>query len=129
MKSVSKLQYLIIASSVLLFVLLFIANKKPEKKAEEQMPGKPNAEATVDIKTFADAQISVMPDSLKKTFATLEKNTKDTACCSLPRPSYERQAVRNKPSGLARTNTREFSKYFCETLKGVHCSEVSGTTR
>lgn len=78
MKSVSKLQYLIIGSSVLLFVLLFIANKKPEKKAEEQMPGKPNAEAMVDVKTFADAQISILPDSLKKTFAALEKNTKDT---------------------------------------------------
>ena len=79
MKSVSKLQYLIIACSVLLFVLLFIANKKPEKKAEEQMPGRPGAETTVDIKTFADAQISVMPDSLKKTYSALEKNTKDTA--------------------------------------------------
>ncbi len=79
MKSVSKLQYLIIGSSVLLFVLLFIANKKPEKKAEEQMPGKRNAEALVDVKTFVDAQISVMPDSLKKTFGALEKNAKDTA--------------------------------------------------
>jgi tetratricopeptide (TPR) repeat protein len=79
MKSVSKLQYIIIASSVLLFVLLFIANKKPEKKAEEQLSGKPTAEVTVDIKTFADAQISVMADSLKKTYAALQKNTKDTA--------------------------------------------------
>ncbi len=78
MKSVSKLQYLVIGSSVILFVLLFIANKKPEKKADEQMPGKRNAEALVDIKTFVDAQISVMPDSLKKAFSTLEKNTKDT---------------------------------------------------
>ena len=79
MKSVSKLQYLIIGSSILLFVLLFIANKKPEKKAEEQMPGMRKAEAVVDVKTFADAQISMMPDSLKKTFAALEKNAKDTA--------------------------------------------------
>ena len=79
MKSVSKLQYLIIGSSVLLFVLLFIANKKPEKKAEEQMPGKSKTEAIVDVKTFADAQISVMPDSLKKTYGTLEKSAKDTA--------------------------------------------------
>ena len=78
MKSVSKLQYLIIGSSILLFVLLFIANKKPEKKAEELMPGKPNAAAVVDVKTFVDAQISVMPDSLKKMYGTLEKNTKDT---------------------------------------------------
>src|SRR4051812_20981290 len=79
MKSVTKLQYIIIASSIVLFVLLFIANKKPEKKAEELMPGKPNAEVAVDIKTFVDAQISVMPDSLKKNFSALEKNTKDTS--------------------------------------------------
>ncbi|MGZ3904063.1 MAG: tetratricopeptide repeat protein [Bacteroidia bacterium] len=78
MKSVSKLQVIIIAASVLLFVLLLIANKKPEKKAEEQMPGKPEAVATVDIKTFVDAQTSVIPDSLKKTYTDLEKNTKDT---------------------------------------------------
>ena len=78
MRSVTKLQYVIIGSSILLFVLLFIANKKPEKKAEEQMPGNRNTEALVDVKTFADAQISVMPDSLKKTYGALEKNTKDT---------------------------------------------------
>ncbi len=78
MKSVSKLQYLVISCSILLFVLLFIANKKPEKKADEQMPTKRGAEALVDIKTFTDAQISVMPDSLKKNYSALEKNTKDT---------------------------------------------------
>src|SRR5450631_3357468 len=78
MKSVTKLQYVIIAASIILFVLLFIANKKPEKKAEELTNGKPSAEAGVDVKTFVDAQISVMPDSLKKTFSSLEKNTKDT---------------------------------------------------
>jgi len=93
MKSVSKLQYLIIGSSILLFVLLFIANKKPEKKAEEQMPGKPNAEAQVDIKTFADAQISVMPDSLKKTFSILEKNAKDTAGLNALSDFFNKQAM------------------------------------
>ena len=72
MKSVTKLQYIIITASIILFVLLFIANKKPEKKAEEQTSGKPSADAVVDIKTFADAQISVMPDSLKKTYEVLE---------------------------------------------------------
>ncbi|HWY37438.1 MAG TPA: tetratricopeptide repeat protein [Bacteroidia bacterium] len=79
MRSVSKLQYIIVAVSILLFVLLFIANKKPEKKADDaQMPGKPEAGKVADIKTFADAQISIMPDSLKKTFGNLEKNAKDT---------------------------------------------------
>lgn len=84
MKSVSKLQYLIIGSSIVLFVLLFIANKKPgpdsnREKAEEGTPGQPKAETTVDIKTFADAQISVMPDSLKKVYSELQKNANDTA--------------------------------------------------
>ena len=78
MKSVSKLQYIVIGASILLFVLLFIANKKPEKKAAEQMP-KTGAGVVIDIKTFSDAQISVMPDSLKKVFAELDKNSKDTS--------------------------------------------------
>ncbi|HXB39412.1 MAG TPA: tetratricopeptide repeat protein [Bacteroidia bacterium] len=42
------------------------------------MPQKHNAEAVMDIKTFVDAQISSLPDTSKKVFEGLEKNTADT---------------------------------------------------
>ncbi len=77
MNSSRRLQLIVIACSIILFVLLYFANKKPEKKAED-MPQKRNAEAIIDIKTFVDAQISTLPDTLKKVFAGLEKNTADT---------------------------------------------------
>jgi tetratricopeptide (TPR) repeat protein len=77
MNSSRRLQFIVIGCSIILFVLLFFANKKPEKKADE-IPQKPAAEATVDIKTVADAQVSSLPENLKKEFANFEKNTGDT---------------------------------------------------
>ncbi len=71
-----RLQFIVIGCSVVLFVLLYFANKKPEKKAEE-IPQK-QANAAADIKTLVDAQLASLPDSLKTTFAALEKNTADT---------------------------------------------------
>lgn len=76
MNSSKRLQLIVIGVSLVLFVLLFFANKKPEKKAED-MPQK-RAVAAVDIKTIVDAQLSVLPDSLKTKLSALEKNLADT---------------------------------------------------
>lgn len=71
-----RLQWIVISCSLLLFVLLFFANKKPPKKAEE-MPQRPKTEA-VDIRTFVDAQVSSASDSVKKLAAFAEKHPADT---------------------------------------------------
>jgi len=76
MNSSRRLQFIVVGCSLILFVLLYFANKKPEQKAEE-LPQKQKAEV-VDLKTFVDAQISTLPDTLKKVFAGLEKNIADT---------------------------------------------------
>lgn len=77
MSSSRRLQFIVIGCSLILFVLLYFANKKPAEKKAEDLPQKQQAEA-VDLKTFVDAQISTMPDTLKKVFAQLEKNIADT---------------------------------------------------
>lgn len=77
MNSSRKLQLIVIGCSILLFVLLYFANKKPPEKKAEEIPRGQQAEG-VDLKTFVDAQTSTMPDSLKKAFAALEKNSADT---------------------------------------------------
>lgn len=77
MSSSRRLQLIVIGCSVILFVLLFFASKKPPQKAAEEMPQRP-VTSTVDIKTVAEAQISTLPDNLRKQFVALEKNTADT---------------------------------------------------
>ena len=73
MKSLNKLQILIIIFSVSLFVLLYFANKTPELKAEDfSSKGKPTNAA--DVKFFVDTKISTLPDSLKKVYTILENS-------------------------------------------------------
>lgn len=82
MKSLNKLQITIILFSVLLFVLLYFANKTPETKAEVlATKGKPmNGKGMQD---FVDAKTSTLPDSLKKVYTllntTLQKDVKNPA--------------------------------------------------
>lgn len=76
MNSSRRLQFIVIGCSLVLFVLLYFANKKPEKKAED-LPQRQKTQA-VDLKILVDAQVSSLPDDQKKTFAELEKNTADT---------------------------------------------------
>jgi hypothetical protein len=76
MKSLSKLQIAIILFSVLLFVLLYFANKTPEKKAEElAKTGVDASMAGPGLKVFIDKKISALPDSLKKTYTSLSKQS------------------------------------------------------
>jgi len=77
MNSSRRLQFIVVGCSIVLFVLLYFANRKPEKKAEE-LPQKQNSETLVDLKTYMDAQISALPDASKKVLAGLEKNASDT---------------------------------------------------
>lgn len=72
-----RLQWIVIACSLLLFVLLYFANKKPEKKAED-VPQKPKTEA-VELRAFVDAQVSSSTDSVKKLAVFVEKNAGDTS--------------------------------------------------
>jgi tetratricopeptide (TPR) repeat protein len=76
MSATRRLQWIVIGCSLLLFVLLYFANKKPEKKAEE-LAQRPNTQV-IDIRAIVDAQVSVLGDSAKKAFAALEKNAGDT---------------------------------------------------
>lgn len=76
MNSSRRLQIIVVGCSLVLFVLLYFANKKPEKKAID-IPQKA-AGQQVDIKTLVDAQLSTLPDSLKNRFAALEKAAGDT---------------------------------------------------
>jgi len=82
MKSLNKLQITIILFSVLLFVLLYFANKTPETTAEElATKGKPMSGK--GMQAFVDAKTSTLPDSLKKVYtllnATLQKDLKNPA--------------------------------------------------
>ncbi len=83
MKSLNKLQIGIIAFSVLVFVLLYFANKTPEKKAEDFAAENKGAVSGPGMKVFVDTKISTLPDSLKKIFTALNKqaeaNQKDNA--------------------------------------------------
>lgn len=70
MKSLTKLQIGIILFSVLLFVLLYFANKTPEIKAEElSMKGKQGKAVAMNV--FVDTKIATLPDSLKKVYNSL----------------------------------------------------------
>ena len=83
MKSLNKLQIGVIAFSVLVFVLLYFANKTPEKKAEDFTSENKGAVSGPGMKVFVDTKISTLPDSLKKIFTALNKqseaNQKDNA--------------------------------------------------
>lgn len=78
MKNTRTLQIVVVACSVILFVLLFIANKKPVKKAEE-MPQKQAANQVIDVKVYVDAIVSAMSDADKKIYQTLDKKLTDTS--------------------------------------------------
>ena len=78
MKSTRSLQLVVVACSVILFVLLFIANKKPEKKAEDTAAKTEATQQTVDIKVFVDAIVSSLPDKDKKEYEALDKKATDT---------------------------------------------------
>jgi tetratricopeptide (TPR) repeat protein len=77
MKNTRTLQVVVVVCSVIIFVLLFIANKKPVKKAED-MPEKANAGQVIDTKVYVDALISALPEKDKKAFESLDKKATDT---------------------------------------------------
>ena len=77
MSATRRLQWIVVGCSLLLFVLLYFANKKPVKKAED-LAQRPKTQA-IDIRAIVDAQVSVLNDSAKKVLAGLEKNTADTS--------------------------------------------------
>ena len=77
MKNTRTLQLVVVTCSIILFVLLFIANKKPVKKAED-MAEKAAATQVVDTKVYVDALISAMPEKAKKEFENLDKKATDT---------------------------------------------------
>lgn len=76
MKNTRTLQITVVACSIILFVLLFIANKKPVKKAEDI--AEKTTTQVVDAKVYVDALISAMPEKDKKEFETLDKKATDT---------------------------------------------------
>ena len=76
MKNTRTLQLIVVTCSVILFVLLFIANKKPVKKTEEI--AEKTAVKVVDTKVYVDALISAMSEKDKKEFETLDKKATDT---------------------------------------------------
>src|ERR1700741_133639 len=78
MKSLNKLQIGIILFSVLIFVLLYFANKTPEKKAEDFVGSKKTATGP-GMKVFVDTKISTLPDSLKKIFTVLNKKSESNS--------------------------------------------------
>ena len=73
MKSVNKIQVGVIAGALVLFVLLYFANKKQVKKAEDitkesvQKTAKP-----IEMKVFTDAKIAVLNPSLKQKYLQLD---------------------------------------------------------
>ena len=78
MKSTRNLQLIVVACSVILFVLLFIANKKLVKKTDDTATKTETTQQVVDIKVYVDAIISSLPDKDKKEYEVLEKRTTDT---------------------------------------------------
>lgn len=78
MRSTRTLQLTVVACSVILFVLLFIANKKPVKKAEDTTAKTEVTQQTVDVKVIVDAIISSLPEKDKKEYEALEKKATDT---------------------------------------------------
>ena len=77
MKNTRTLQLVVVTCSIILFVLLFIANKKPVKKAED-IAEKAAATQVVDTKVYVDALVSAMSEKAKKEFENLDKKTTDT---------------------------------------------------
>jgi tetratricopeptide (TPR) repeat protein len=77
MKNTRTLQLVVVTCSVILFVLLFIANKKPVKKAED-IAERTAATQVVDTKVYVDALVSAMPEKDKKEFENLDKKATDT---------------------------------------------------
>ncbi|MHB8259127.1 MAG: tetratricopeptide repeat protein [Bacteroidia bacterium] len=78
MKKDRMLQLIIVACSAVLFVLLFIANKVPDKKIEEMPSTHAAAQHIADVKVYVDTLISVLPDNAKKEFTMLAKKAIDT---------------------------------------------------
>ena len=76
MKNTRTLQIVVVVCSVILFVLLFIANKKPVKKAEDI--AEKTTTQIVDTKVYVDALVSAMPEKDKKEFENLDKKATDT---------------------------------------------------
>ncbi|MFL5754077.1 MAG: tetratricopeptide repeat protein [Bacteroidia bacterium] len=72
MKSVNKLQLGIILAAIVLFVLLYFANKKPVKKAEDVVAQTGQSIGTVELKVFVEAKTAALNDSLKKKYSELE---------------------------------------------------------
>ena len=77
MKNTRTLQLVVVTCSIILFVLLFIANKKPVKKAGD-ITEKAVATQVVDTKVYVDALVSAMPEKAKKEFEDLDKKAIDT---------------------------------------------------
>ncbi len=81
MKTVNKLQWLIIAVGLLLFVLLFFANRKPVKKAEE-IVGIKSSEKIPDLEGIIKSRISALQGDDKKSFELFEKKLTDVKVTS-----------------------------------------------
>ena len=77
MKNARTQQVIIIACSVILFVLLFIANKKPIKSAEDPAVNGKSTQV-LDLKVYLDALVSKFSEEEKKEYRELEKKTADT---------------------------------------------------
>ena len=67
MKTVNKLQWLIIAGGLLLFVLLFFANRKPLKKAEE-ISGPKISEKVPELEGIIKSRVLALQGEDKKSF-------------------------------------------------------------
>ena len=78
MKNTRTLQVVVVACSIILFVLLFIANKKPVKKAEDTAAKTEATQQVTDIKVYVDALISSLSEKEKNEYEVLEKRTNDT---------------------------------------------------
>ncbi len=72
MKSVNRIQIGIITGAIVLFVLLFFANKKPLKKAEE-LVNKPVETSVTDFNTLIAVRMQALPAPLKQRLTSLTK--------------------------------------------------------
>lgn len=79
MKSLNKLQVGIILFSVLLFVLLYFANRTPDTKKVEPVAGKPPVNAGQDISTYINKKDAALSDSAKAVLASLKKQSDSNA--------------------------------------------------
>lgn len=72
MKPANKIQIGILAAAIVLFVLLYFANKKPVTKAEDVVSQAGQTTEKIDLGVFIKSKTAALSDSLKKKFSELE---------------------------------------------------------